>query len=233
MSQQQHNNNNGSTDLECGSEITSEFFTDAEEEKDEEEEEYCSSSSCYSQHEFYSTYGDEDKGEGDGDVNVNDILSRTVSSSSLFSDDCCSVVTGPVIDVHLQDNNSCKECRICHMSVNDMGNNDAIELGCSCKHDLAVAHKDCAITWFKIKGNKTCEICNSIVSNLVVPNDMMPSTQDHVTMDVNPTVTVRGAHNIMSRRGGCINGHRLLNFILACLVFTFVISWLFHFNIPS
>ncbi|KAA8534131.1 hypothetical protein F0562_031676 [Nyssa sinensis] len=28
-------------------------------------------------------------------------------------------------------------------------------------------------------------------------------------------------------------GHRFLNFLLACMVFAFVISWLFHFNVPS
>jgi hypothetical protein len=29
-----------------------------------------------------------------------------------------------------------------------------IELGCSCKEDLAAAHKNCAEAWFKIKGNR-------------------------------------------------------------------------------
>lgn len=29
------------------------------------------------------------------------------------------------------------------------------------------------------------------------------------------------------------HGHRFLNFLLACMVFAFVISWLFHFNVPS
>jgi hypothetical protein len=28
-------------------------------------------------------------------------------------------------------------------------------------------------------------------------------------------------------------GHRFLNFLLACMVFAFVISWLFHFNVPG
>lgn len=49
-----------------------------------------------------------------------------------------------------------KDCRICHMSL-DASNLESgvpIELGCSCKDDLAAAHKHCAETWFKIKGNK-------------------------------------------------------------------------------
>lgn len=45
-----------------------------------------------------------------------------------------------------------KDCRICHLSLEDAG--IPIVLGCSCKGDLAAAHKQCADTWFKIKGNK-------------------------------------------------------------------------------
>ncbi|XP_055808814.1 uncharacterized protein LOC129877345 isoform X2 [Solanum dulcamara] len=49
-----------------------------------------------------------------------------------------------------------RDCRICHLSLVSCGNEYgvAIELGCSCKDDLAAAHKHCAETWFKIKGNK-------------------------------------------------------------------------------
>lgn len=49
-----------------------------------------------------------------------------------------------------------KDCRICHLSLVSSGNEYgvAIELGCSCKDDLAASHKHCAETWFKIKGNK-------------------------------------------------------------------------------
>lgn len=49
-----------------------------------------------------------------------------------------------------------RDCRICHLSM-DATNQESgtpIELGCSCKDDLAAAHKQCAEAWFKIKGNK-------------------------------------------------------------------------------
>lgn len=49
-----------------------------------------------------------------------------------------------------------RDCRICHLSL-DPANQESgvpIELGCSCKDDLAAAHKQCAEAWFKIKGNR-------------------------------------------------------------------------------
>ncbi|KAF9676888.1 hypothetical protein SADUNF_Sadunf08G0050300 [Salix dunnii] len=48
-----------------------------------------------------------------------------------------------------------RDCRICHLTL-DTGHLESglsIELGCSCKDDLAAAHKQCAEAWFKIKGN--------------------------------------------------------------------------------
>lgn len=68
----------------------------------------------------------------------------------------CSVEVDlvPEVKVHLA--NEERDCRICHLSM-DMTNHESgtsIELGCSCKDDLAAAHKQCAEVWFKIKGNK-------------------------------------------------------------------------------
>lgn len=49
-----------------------------------------------------------------------------------------------------------RDCRICHLSMDatDQDSGFAIELGCSCKEDLAAAHNQCAEAWFKIKGDK-------------------------------------------------------------------------------
>nr|GMD50894.1 Zinc finger, RING-CH-type [Ipomoea batatas] len=65
-----------------------------------------------------------------------------------------------------------RDCRICHLSMDSENQEPSgtggvfIELGCSCKDDLAAAHKHCAEAWFKIKGNRICEICGSIASNV-------------------------------------------------------------------
>ncbi|PRQ59331.1 putative E3 ubiquitin-protein ligase MARCH [Rosa chinensis] len=127
-----------------------------------------------------------------------------------------------------------RDCRICHLSM-DATNHESgipIELGCSCKEDLAAAHKQCAEAWFKIKGNKTCEICGSTARNVSGVNEAELAEQWNEANDTAvppaPVATTQPAEN-----RNFWQGHRFLNFLLACMVFAFVISWLFHFNVPS
>lgn len=127
-----------------------------------------------------------------------------------------------------------RDCRICHLSM-DATNHESgipIELGCSCKADLAAAHKQCAEAWFKIKGNKTCEICGSTARNVagVTEAELVEqwSETNDTAMATSAAVPVQTAES-----RNFWQGHRFLNFLLACMVFAFVISWLFHFNVPS
>lgn len=41
-----------------------------------------------------------------------------------------------------------------------------IELGCSCKNDLALVHYACALKWFVNHGSTVCEICGHIAKNI-------------------------------------------------------------------
>ncbi|XWS74870.1 hypothetical protein CRYUN_Cryun01aG0035300 [Craigia yunnanensis] len=127
-----------------------------------------------------------------------------------------------------------RDCRICYLSLDPTNQESGvpIELGCSCKEDLAAAHKQCAEAWFKIKGNRTCEICGSIARN-VAANEMEMMEQWN---EANDSSTAAAAAPVTIHAAETRNfwqGHRFLNFLLACMVFAFVISWLFHFNVPS
>ena len=41
-----------------------------------------------------------------------------------------------------------------------------VELGCSCKSDLALVHYACALKWFVNHGSTVCEICGCVAENI-------------------------------------------------------------------
>ncbi|TVU16736.1 hypothetical protein EJB05_40313 [Eragrostis curvula] len=45
-----------------------------------------------------------------------------------------------------------------------------MDLGCSCKNELALAHYACALKWFISHGSTVCEICGNVAAN-VRPSD--------------------------------------------------------------
>ena len=71
---------------------------------------------------------------------------------------------------------------------------------------------------------RTCEICGSTARNVVGIEDeevVEEPTEGNTTITAIPE-----ERNSWPR-------HRLLNVLLACIVFAFVISWLFHFSFLS
>ncbi|KAK8303432.1 hypothetical protein V6Z12_D04G151800 [Gossypium hirsutum] len=111
--------------------------------------------SCYSQ--FYSTaggsYDDYSFTEGEIDGGASD--SRRVSDCSVEAE-----IEGGVAEIKVHLAKVEKDCRICHLGLESNSHESGvpIELGCSCKDDLAAAHKLCAEAWFKIRGNKNLSI---------------------------------------------------------------------------
>uniref|UniRef100_A0ACD5T9X7 Uncharacterized protein n=1 Tax=Avena sativa TaxID=4498 RepID=A0ACD5T9X7_AVESA len=57
-------------------------------------------------------------------------------------------------------------CRICMVALGEGGS--VLKLECRCKGELALAHRDCALKWFGIKGNVNCDVCGHDVLNLPV-----------------------------------------------------------------
>lgn len=76
------------------------------------------------------------------------------------------------------------------------------------------------ILWFRI-----CEICGTNALNIAGEQ-----TNEANNASVAP-LAASAAPIAFSESQGCWHGRRVMNFLLASMVFAFVISWLFHFNI--
>lgn len=113
-------------------------------------------------------------------------------------------------------------CRVCHLVFDGgLGTNETMQLGCHCKEDLAIAHRDCAEAWFKIKGNRICEICGATAQNIIGAEDtgFMEQWND------------ADAASSSQSQARCWQSLSLCNFFLACMVVTFILLWLFRVTI--
>ncbi|KAA8515081.1 hypothetical protein F0562_018132 [Nyssa sinensis] len=124
-------------------------------------------------------------------------------------------------------------CRICHLTSDQSSETNTtttttttnlIQLGCGCKDELGIAHSHCAEAWFKLKGNRLCEICGKTAKNItgVEDNRFMEEWNDQRSSG--------SGTNASNRGGGCWRGQPFCNFLMACLVIAFVLPWFFRVN---
>ncbi|KAJ7569416.1 hypothetical protein O6H91_01G077100 [Diphasiastrum complanatum] len=113
------------------------------------------------------------------------------------------------------------ECRVCQSNLgNESDCGEAMELGCACKDDLSVAHRRCAETWFKLKGNRICEICGVSAANVVGIKDvdLMSFLQER-----NPN---RPADRMEAQRWW--KRMPLCNLLITLIIAAILLPWMFH-----
>ncbi|KAA8519626.1 hypothetical protein F0562_013929 [Nyssa sinensis] len=122
-------------------------------------------------------------------------------------------------------------CRICHLSSDQSSETtntttiNLILLGCGCKGELGIVHPHCAEAWFKLKGNRLCEICGEIAKNITGVGD------SRFMEEWNDQRSTGSGTNAAERSGGCWGGQPFCNFLLVGLVIAFVMPWFFRVNL--
>ncbi|XP_062224409.1 uncharacterized protein LOC133922896 [Phragmites australis] len=114
-------------------------------------------------------------------------------------------------------------CRICMVALSEEA---ALKLECCCKGELALAHRDCAIKWFSIKGNGTCDVCSQEVLNLPVTlrrlHDHHPSTPQAAVAQATQQQQQADSTSSSSRRYRVWHGTPILVIISMLAYFCFL-----------
>ncbi|KAK9085700.1 hypothetical protein Sjap_026111 [Stephania japonica] len=134
-----------------------------------------------------------------------------------------------VIDVECSDGSGeSTACRICHLSGDSPSeSSDLIQIGCGCKSDLGIAHRSCVEEWFHRKGNRCCEICGETAKNVKGVDDakIMDEWSERRRPGEGSNVPISDGS------GGFWRGQKFCSFLMACLIISFILSWLFRANL--
>ncbi|MQM23289.1 hypothetical protein Taro_056352, partial [Colocasia esculenta] len=78
-----------------------------------------------------------------------------------------------------------------------------VDLGCSCRGELAKAHLSCIEIWFRTRGSNKCEICQQVAANVPAP-ESQPNT-NYWIWRVDPAFGGTTRRHAERERRGCIN----------------------------
>uniref|UniRef100_A0A0A9DRZ0 RING-CH-type domain-containing protein n=1 Tax=Arundo donax TaxID=35708 RepID=A0A0A9DRZ0_ARUDO len=119
-------------------------------------------------------------------------------------------------------------CRICHLGPEGDGSaapgSEVIRLGCGCKDELGAAHRQCAEAWFRIKGDRRCEICGSDAKNVI-------GLEVKTFMESWHGRRVASTRTIEEREGRCWRQQPFCNFLLASLLIFLMLPWFLRVNL--
>ncbi|KAI5056546.1 hypothetical protein GOP47_0028364 [Adiantum capillus-veneris] len=118
---------------------------------------------------------------GGGTMLVRPATPRVLTAEGLKAKETDAIIDGEEEGEEIPEEEAV--CRICFDILDEKG--EAFKLECACKGELALAHKDCALKWFGIKGNRTCDVCGQEVQNLPVTLIRLP-TQNAMIQVVQP-----------------------------------------------
>ncbi|CAM6032419.1 unnamed protein product [Sphagnum compactum] len=103
------------------------------------------------------------------------------SSTTTKKEDCLTTQTCKIGELSVDDIKADQEiseeqavCRICMDDLTEEYG-ETLKMECSCRGEMALAHRECALKWFSIKGNRTCDVCGREVSNLPVTVVRLPN----------------------------------------------------------
>lgn len=94
---------------------------------------------------------------------------------------------------------------------------------CSVFNHCDIVFFTCYIIFLNIC--RTCEICGAIALNVAGEQTNEANNTDGLVAE---SIIATEVHS--ETRSLC-HGRRIMNFLLACMILAFVISWLFHFHV--
>ncbi|XP_020266258.1 uncharacterized protein LOC109841720, partial [Asparagus officinalis] len=165
----------------------------------------------------YITVKDDGKGSGADVAEAKEEDEAAAGDAVVIAvkDDGEGVGKGSRADVAGSKEEDEKVCRICHLSpdrtVPEEGS-ELVMIGCGCKNELGTAHRQCAETWFRLKGNRCCEICGLNAKNIAGNEDESFIEEWH-----DDAAQSSAGHRNSTERVSCWRGQPFCNFLMACL----------------